>query len=77
MQLFQPDFMVDGIRNFMARQKQRKQLILGDSKNIFAHGSQPIQLLQPDFIADGIKNFMARQKQRKQLILGDSKNIFT
>ena len=69
--------MTDGIRNFMAQQKQRKQLILTDSKNIFAYRFQPVQLLQPDFMADGIRNFMARQKQRKQLILTDSKNIFT
>ena len=34
MQRLQPNFATDGIRNFMAQQKQRKQLILTDSKNI-------------------------------------------
>ena len=35
MQRVQPSFMTDGIRNFMAQQKQRKQLILIDSKIFF------------------------------------------
>ena len=35
MQRLQPSFMTDGIRNFMAQQKQRKQLILTDSKIFF------------------------------------------
>ena len=61
----------------MAQQKQRKQLILTDIKNIFTYRFQPIQRLQPKFMADGIRNFMARQKQRKQLILTDfSKNCY-
>ena len=34
MQRLQPNFTTDDIRNFMAQQKQRKQLILTDSKNI-------------------------------------------
>ena len=29
------NFMTDGIRNFMAQQKQRKELILIDNKNTF------------------------------------------
>ena len=35
MQRLQPSFMTDGIRNFMVQQKQRKQLILTDSKIFF------------------------------------------
>ena len=71
--------MADGIRNFMTRQKQRKQLILTDfSKNSFTYCFQPIQRLQPKFMADGIRNFMVRQKQLKQPILTYfSKNSMT
>ena len=61
----------------MAQQKQRKQPILIDGKNIFIYCFQPIQCLQPNFTTDGIRNFMAQQKQRKQLLLTDDKNIFT
>ena len=61
----------------MAQQKQRKQPILIDGKNIFTYCFQPIQSLQPNFTTDGIRNFMAQQKQRKQRILIDGKNIFT
>ena len=60
-----------------AQQKQRKQLILTDSKNIFIYSFQPVQRLQPNFTTDGIRNSMAQQKQRKQSILTDGKNIFT
>ena len=60
----------------MAQQKQRKQPILIDGKNIFTYCFQPIQRLQPSFTNDGIRNFMAQQKQRKQLHLTDDKNIF-
>ena len=35
MQGVQPSFTTDGIRNFMAQQKQHKKLVLTDSKNIF------------------------------------------
>ena len=77
MQRLQPNFTTDGIRNFMAQQKQRKQLILTDDKNIFTYCFQPIQRLQPNFTTDGIRNFMTQQKQRKQLHLTDDKNIFT
>ena len=42
----------------MAQQKQRKQLILTDDKNIFTYCFQPIQRLQPNIKTDGIKNFM-------------------
>ena len=59
--------MTDGVRNFMTRQKQRKQFILTDfSKNSFTYCFQLIQRLQPKFMADGIRNFMVRQKQLKQ-----------
>ena len=61
----------------MAQQKQRKQPILIDGKNICTYCFQPIQRLQPNFTTDGIRNFMAQQKQRKQLHLTDDKNIFT
>ena len=61
----------------MAQQKQRKQLILTDNKNISTYHFQPIQHLQPNFITDGIRIFMAQQKQRKQLILTDNKIIST
>ena len=61
----------------MAQQKQRKQLILTDDKNIFSYCFQPIQRSQPNFTTDGIRNFMALQKQRKKLILTGDKNIFT
>ena len=50
--------MSDGIRNFMAQQKQRKQLILTDERNIFTYCFQLIQCLQPNFKTDGIRNFM-------------------
>ena len=49
----------------MAQQKQCKQLILTDDKNIFTHCYQPMQRLQPNFKTDGMKTFMAQQKQRK------------
>ena len=42
----------------MTQQKQRKQLILTDDKNIFTFCFQPIQRLQPNFKTDGIRNFM-------------------
>ena len=42
----------------MAQQKQRKQLILTDDKNIFTYCFLPIQRLQPNFNTDGIRNFM-------------------
>ena len=61
----------------MTQQKQRKQPILIDGKNIFTYCFQPIQRLQPNFTNDGIRNFMTQQKQRKQVLLTDDKNIFT
>ena len=57
------------------QQKQHKQPILTDSKNVFTYGFQLIRCLQPN--TDVIRNFMAQQKQCKQLILIDSKNTFT
>ena len=77
MQGLQHYFTTGGIRNFMAQQKQRKQPILIDGKNIFSYCFQSIQRLQSNFTNDGIRNFMVQQKQRKQLLLTDDKNIFT
>ena len=37
----------------MAQQKQRKQLILTNDKNIFTYCFQLIQRLQPNFTIDG------------------------
>ena len=67
----------------MVQQKQRKQLILTDNKNIFSYPFQTIQRLQSNCMIDGIKNFMYTkqdedcaklrifsfipQRQRKQL----------
>ena len=59
----------------MGQQKQRKQPILIDGKNIFTDCFQPIQRLQPNFTTDGIRYLMAQE--RKQLHLTDDKNIFT
>ena len=42
----------------MTLQKQRKQLILIDGKNIFTYCFQPMQRLQPNFKTNGIRNFM-------------------
>ena len=42
----------------MTQQKQRKQLILTDSKNISTYRFQSIQRLQPNFMTDGIRNFI-------------------
>ena len=49
-------FKTDGIRHFMAQQKQRKQLILTDDKNIFTYCFQPIQRSQPNFKNTGTRN---------------------
>ena len=46
------------IRNFIAQQKQRKQLVLTDRKNIFNYHFQPIQRLQSKFMTDSIKKIM-------------------
>ena len=58
MQSVKPNFITDGIRNFMGQQKQRKQLILTDNKNIFTYCFQLIQRIQHNFKTDGIRNFM-------------------
>ena len=50
--------MTDSIRNFMAQQKQRKQLILADSKDIFTYRFQPIQCLQPNFMTGSSITFI-------------------
>ena len=42
----------------MAQQKQHKQLILIDGKNIFTHCLQSIQCLQPNSKTYAIRNFM-------------------
>ena len=59
------------------QQKQYKQLILTNRKNILTQRFEPMQGVQPSFTTDGIRNFMAQQKQHKKLVLTDSKNIFT
>ena len=46
----------------MAQQKQRKQFILNDGKNIFTDPFQPIQCLQPNFKTDDTRSFMVQQK---------------
>ena len=56
--------MTDAIRNFMAQQKQRKQLILTDSKNIFTYRFQPIQCLQPNFMTDSSRTFIHTKYNR-------------
>ena len=58
MQRLQPNFTTDGIRNFIAQQKQRKQRILIDGKNISNYCFQPIQRLKPNFAIYAIRNFM-------------------
>ena len=58
MQRLQPNFTTDGLRNFIAQQKQRKQPILTDEKNIFTYCFQPIQLLQRNFKTAGIRSFI-------------------
>ena len=55
--------MADGIRSFIAHQKQRKKLILTDSENIFTYRFQLIQRLQPNFMTDGIRNFMYTKRK--------------
>ena len=45
MQRVQPNFTTDGIRNFMAQQKQRKYLLLTDDKKVFTYCFQSIQRL--------------------------------
>ena len=42
----------------MVQQRQRKQPILTDDKNIFTYYFQPIQRLQPNFKTAGIRSFM-------------------
>ena len=58
MQSVQPNFTTDGIRNFTAQQKQRKQLVLTDGKNIFIYFFQPVQRIQHNVTTDGIRNFI-------------------
>ena len=57
IQRLQPSFTTDGIRNFMTQQKQRKQLVLTDDKNIFTYCFQSIQRLQPNSKTYAIRNF--------------------
>ena len=42
----------------MAQQKQCKQLIVTNDKNISTYLFQSIQRLQPNFMTDGFINFM-------------------
>ena len=58
MQRLQPNFTTDGIRNFIAQQKQRKQPILIDGKNISTYCFQPIQRLKPNFTIYATRSFM-------------------
>ena len=58
----QPNFTTDGIINFIAQQKQRKQIILTDDKNIFTNCFQPIQRLQPNLKIDDIRNFICTKR---------------
>ena len=58
MQRLEPNFKTVGIRNFTAQQKQRKQLILSDRKNILNYHFQPIQRLQPKCMTNSIRKFM-------------------
>ena len=46
------------MKNFMAQQKQRRQLILTDSKNIFTYLYNAIQPLQPIFMTDSRRTFI-------------------
>ena len=64
MQRLQPDFTTDGIRNFMAQQKQRKQPILINGKNIFTYCFQSIQRWQPNSKTYAIRNFMYTKHNR-------------
>ena len=57
IQRLQPSFTTDGIRNFMTQQKQRKQLVLTDDKNIFTYCFQSIQRLQRNSKTYAIRNF--------------------
>ena len=50
IQRLQPNFITDGVRNFMTQQKQHEQLILTDNKNISTDRFQSIQRLQPNFM---------------------------
>ena len=40
------------------QQKQHKQLLLTDSKNIFTYRFQPMQRLQPNCMTDSLRNLM-------------------
>ena len=55
---YNANFTTDGIRNFMAKQKQRKQRLLTNDKNIFTYCFQSIQGLQPNSKTYGMRNFM-------------------
>ena len=58
IQRLQLNFRTDAIRNFMAQQKQRKQPVLIDDKNIFTHCFQSIQRVQPNSKTYAVRNFM-------------------
>ena len=45
-------------KKFIVQQKQLKQLILVDNKNIFTYRFQPIQHLKLDSMTDDIRNFI-------------------
>ena len=48
----------------MAQQKQRRQPILIDGKNIFTYCFQPMQRLQPNSKTYAIRNFMYTKHNR-------------
>ena len=58
MQRLQPILMTGGITSFIAKQKQRKQLVLTDSKNIFTCRFKPLQPLQLNIMTDSMRKFM-------------------
>ena len=69
---YEPNFTTNGIRNFMTQQKQRKQPILIDGKNIFTYCFQPIQPLQPNFTTcttQCYQSYIANNKPNTKFLL--------
>ena len=50
--------MTDGMKIFLAQQKQCKKIILTDSKDIFTYLYNAIQCLQPIFMTDSRRTFI-------------------
>ena len=57
--------MTDGVRNFVAQERLRKQPILTDTNNIFTYRFQPLQRLQPNFMTDGRRTYQVQHRQPK------------